>query len=84
MTNAEILILFLKKHRKYTTFKRYVNNDDTASVYYRVDKALARSFIWTSEGVTEGSEYWLTLHRKWEKLCEEFNLEGTISWEDIK
>lgn len=71
-TNA-IFIMFLKKHRAFSAFKRNFdqdfhddNSDDDVSM------EINASFEWDSS--PEGDDYWGMLHTKWSKMCDDLKL----------
>lgn len=71
MTNKQILIIFLKKHRKYSSFKRQVVKDDISKNASTRAILLKGFYIEDSE---EGPEKWQDLNTKWNKLVNDFNL----------
>lgn len=90
MTNEEIFKVFLKKHRKLTTFKEKVKSMRPPQNIRGVDNrkdlhckdAIYDSFVW--DDTVEGWGYWSNLNGKWIKLCDEFNLDGSINILDIQ
>ncbi len=92
MTNAEILKMFLKKHRKYSAYKRYVNMTKTTEFFHNhgiINKpkfpqhAIEYAFQWNSSYVKEPTDDWHKLHNDWVKLCKEFKLTDKIDFKDI-
>lgn len=77
ITNEYVLAMFLKKHRKLTTFKRYA--DKTRMGYSstpKIKKVITNNFTWAF--TNEGHAYWENLHMEWETLCNDLRLEGVI------
>lgn len=72
LSNEEIFAQFLKQHRKFSAFKRYVDTYFSAPVRF----ALFETIIWRD--TTEGEAYWSNLDNQWVKLVNHFNLQGTI------
>lgn len=90
LTNEQVLALFLKQHRKYAAFKRYLNNHNLHTNALRiypntnipkVQLGLRTAFIWLL--TKEDHQFWEDLHKEWVKLCEDFNLEGSITLKDV-
>lgn len=84
VSNEEIFIMFLKKHRKYKSFKKqkhsnmnYYSNDHICKIGNPIDRGL----IWCL--TAEGSGYWYGLHKKWGKLVKDFNLKDHIDLTQI-
>lgn len=80
MTNIEILRLFLKKHRKYASYKRQLQHD-AVSRRGGITSAITRAFI-ASES-KEGVVFWNQMSMKWIKLCKDFNIEGELDLTEI-
>lgn len=75
MTNEQVLATFLKKHRKYASFKRQTI-DDNMSRTAPVRNCTAYGFsLIESE---EGRVFWLDLLKEWKGLVTHFKLEGEI------
>ena len=78
LTNEQILIQFLKHHRKFAKFKRhflrYVRSSNTPTC--SVDRAFLNAFPWYHDP----SNYytWVTLNKAWRKLVRKFNLTGQL------
>lgn len=73
LTNEQIFGIFLKKHRKYASYKRQ-------AIFMRsikVEDAIYNMIDW--EETTEGYHYWHNLCTKWEGMCEELGIEGNIN-----
>jgi len=80
LTAAEVFVIFLKSHRKYASWQRQnimtlhdlvettAADEQTFPIRYWLDNSL--DWRCTKEGFT----YWSSLHKKWKKLCIEFNL----------
>lgn len=90
MTNEHILIIFLKEHGKFdTTKENFLSGFTRYSWNYRtvkkgttkVEQGVGNMFLW--KGSEEGYAYWNNLNSKWIKLCEDFDLKGTIDLESI-
>lgn len=75
MTNEQIFASFLKKHRKYTSFKKQVIHD-TVSSDAELSNCICSGFSLSNS--KEGADFWLMLDVKWEKLVEDFGLQGGI------
>lgn len=75
MTNEQIFAAFLKKHRKYSSFKRQTI-DDYLSRSASIRNCIVYGFnLIESE---EGRDFWLKLLKKWRELVSNFKLEGSI------
>lgn len=90
MTNEEIIITFLKEHRKFTTAKvNFLRGFSRSSWNYRtvkkgtskVEEGVGNLFLWGNS--EEGYAYWNKLNTKWIQLCRDFNLTGTVDLESI-
>lgn len=79
MTNIEILRVFLKSHRKYSSFKRQQYLDELKIVAVR--EAINYNFYWNE--TEEDLPYWDSLNDKWWSLCDDFNLTETIDLRNI-
>lgn len=73
MTNEQIFVMFLKKHRKYTSYKKQFDKNLESS---NVRDIIDTSFYWRD--TKEGNKYWQDLDAEWEELCEHFDLTGNI------
>lgn len=73
MTNEEVLRTFLKKHKKYTSYKHHY---DKQFKTVQVEKVIAVSFYWSH--TKEGHAYWSDINHKWKELCTHFDLNGVI------
>lgn len=73
LTNEQIFGIFLKKHRKYASYKRQT----IFACSIKVNEAIYQMIIW--EETTEGYHYWRNLCNKWEAMCEELGIEGDIN-----
>lgn len=74
LTNEEMLAIFLKEHRLYSSYKRQVDTTFTRSM--DIADILNYSLDWRL--TTEGHDKWQTLHHKFQKLCEDLQITGTI------
>lgn len=78
LTNEEVFNLFLRKHRKLTSFRKQFNKSRTLNTKaVKVERAILDSFFWFN--TTEGEDFWVKLSHKWEKVCTQFKLSGTIT-----
>lgn len=77
MTNEEVYVQFLKKHRKFSAFKRQrFQGFKRVREITKVENAVGFSFLWSS--TPEGHEYWEKLSREWKNLRMHFKLIGNI------
>lgn len=75
MTNEEILIIFLKEHERYESFKH--QRVHRLPTYINVYRAIDITLHWHATG--EGTRYWEELNIKWYNLCKDFKLQGKIN-----
>lgn len=77
VTNEYVLAMFLKKHRKLTTFKRdaYKTRRGYSSTP-KIKRVITNNFTWAF--TNEGHAYWENLQREWYTLCDDLRLEGVI------
>lgn len=83
MTNEEVYRTFLKKHRKYSYFKRNFKKGLAPSHIFTINRndvlvkdAINYSFVWRH--TAEGSTYWQEKALQWQNLCSHFKLKGCI------
>ena len=78
MTNEEIVVTFLKHHKKFAAFKRYMALHTTR--YIEIcdikDTFKDRNFWHYTK---ESLRYWSTLDVKFIAMVEDLNLHGTVS-----
>lgn len=83
LTNEEIYIIFLKKHRKFSSFKRQRYQGFRAVIKVtNVKNAVDRSMLWDT--TKEGDDFWMSLEEKWQDLCDKFKLKGQIHLDLVK
>lgn len=82
MTNEEVFIIFLKEHRKFSSFKRQFrfNLEEAPTTDWSVQEAI-HGITWGTS--TEGVDYWVILDVKWRKVCQQFNLTGSVNYRTI-
>lgn len=84
MTNEQILITFLKKHRRFAETKRNFLNgisechiEDVVNGAVSVKWAIHYLFLWDMS--EKGHSYWANLSVEWMNLCRHFGLNGSIN-----
>lgn len=83
MTNEQIFRMFLKKHRKYASFKRQLDTEYISPTTARqvAKYAVDNSFIWDES--EEGFEYWSEMDSKWTTMCRDLNIRGPINLNEV-
>lgn len=82
MTNEEIFKLFLKKHKALMKFRKARKGHYTPSVSEKyVLYALNLAFIWAEHKSPKLP--WVELNEKWEAMCKDLNLTGTVNIDKI-
>ena len=78
LTNEGIFKIFLKKHRKYSSFKRGCSD---LIFETEVTNAINGALHWSS--TEEGSGYWAEMNGKWVLLCHDLKLTGDIDLREV-
>lgn len=76
IANEKVFVMFLKKHRKYAMFKRNYTKRIRRAHVVEAREALVFAFTWN--GGEGGYTHWMRLSDKWEKMCKDLNIQGTI------
>lgn len=84
MTNEEVVRLFLKKHRKYSMFKRCRSNDTSRYKNIKVTEvgqAINEAFDWFNTETDVNT--WDELHYSLIDMCRDLNLSGEVEIDKI-
>lgn len=78
LSNEQILVQFLKHHRKWSAFKRNYYPEYANVNTLPVEHVIVNSFPW--DLTPQKEECWDKLNSEWRKLCRSFSLTGAISY----